>query len=251
MAEEITLDALDTPPLADVILLGETHDNPHHHLAQARAMAAIDPGAVVFEMLDPDQADLVTPEALQDLDALGDLLGWEARGWPDFDIYAPVFAALGDARVFGAAVPRAEVRAAFSDGAAAAFGPGAGFYGLDDPLTEDQQADREQLQFTAHCEAMPLQMMGGMVEAQRLRDAVLALNIIAAYKVSGGPVVAILGSGHARSDWGVPAILAMTSPDLDVVSVGLLEAAPETEPPFDAWLVTPPAEREDPCAVFN
>ena len=30
-----------------------------------------------------------------------------------------------------------------------------------------------------------------------------------------------------------------------------VEAAPAEEAPFDAWRVTPPADREDPCAAFD
>ena len=41
---------------ADVVLLGEIHDNPEHHLRQAEAIASLSPAAVVFEMLTPDQA---------------------------------------------------------------------------------------------------------------------------------------------------------------------------------------------------
>ena len=250
-AGQIGPDALDLLPPADIVLLGETHDNPHHHLAQARALAALRPAAVVFEMLTPEQAELVTPQALQDIDALGDLLGWQDSGWPDFALYAPVFAALGEARVFGAALPRAEVRAAFAEGAAAVFGPGASLCGLDTPLPEAEQDAREDGQFLSHCEAMPREMMGGMVEAQRLRDAAFARTIMAAQKITGGPVAAIMGSGHTRTDWGVPAVLRVAAPDLQVLSVGLLEEAPDDTPPFDLWLVTDPAEREDPCAAFR
>lgn len=252
-AEEIAWEALDMLPAEDVVLLGEIHDNPHHHRAQAQAIASLQPAAVVFEMLTPEQADLVTAEALADLSGLGDLLGWEDSGWPDFDLYAPVFAALGDARVFGAALPRGEVRAAFSDGAAEVFGPGAALFGLDQPLAEAEQSAREELQFLSHCEAMPLEMMGGMVEAQRLRDAAFARTIMAANKITGGPVAVIMGSGHTRTDWGVPAVLRVAAPDLRVLSIGMLEAAPaEGEvPPYDYWLVTRPEEREDPCAAFR
>ena len=41
---------------ADVVFLGEVHDNPEHHLRQAEYLAALAPGAVVWEMLSPDQA---------------------------------------------------------------------------------------------------------------------------------------------------------------------------------------------------
>ena len=46
-------------PRADVVLLGEVHDNPAHHAFQAEAVAYLAPRALVFEMLTPAQAALV------------------------------------------------------------------------------------------------------------------------------------------------------------------------------------------------
>jgi hypothetical protein len=36
-----------------------------------------------------------------------------------------------------------------------------------------------------------------------------------------------------------------------VLSIGQLEAMPEGEVAHDLWLVTAPAEREDPCKAFE
>lgn len=242
---------IDEIPSSDVVILGEVHDNPQHHRNQAHAVAALAPHALVFEMLTPDQAARVTPALRQDAAALGEALEWEASGWPDFEDYYPIFTAAPEAQIYGGALDRAEVRRAFEDGAARVFGPEAVRFGLDQPLPQDEQEEREALQHRAHCDALPPEMLPGMVAAQRLRDAVLSQAVIEAYAATGGPVVLISGSGHARTDWGVPALLALAAPELSVFSVGQTENAPEGDVPYDLLIVTDPAPRPDPCASFR
>lgn len=254
-AEEITVHSLGYLPAADVWLLGEHHDNPMHHLNQTILMDVLGARAVVFEMLEPDQGLAITPELRDSAPLLGAMLQWDTRGWPDFGMYYPLFTVGGGLPVFGGAVPSEEVRAAIVDGAAASFGIGAAVFGLDVPLPEAEQEAREAEQDAAHCNAMPPEMLGGMVEAQRLRDAGLAQAVLAALAETGGPVAVILGNGHARRDWGVPALLAVAAPDVSVVSIGQLEAAPEIgpegAPPYDYWFVTDGVDRGDPCEAFQ
>lgn len=236
---------------ADVVILGEIHDNPSHHLWQAEAVQSLAPAAVVFEMLSPDQATQITPEGLADPESLAEVIGWTDTGWPDFALYQPVFDAVGEAAIFGAALPYGDVRAAVSEGAAALFSGDASLYGLDQPLPEDQQTTREAMQAEAHCNALPVALLSGMVEAQRLRDAGFATRVLAALEETGGPVVLITGNGHARTDWAVPAMIALVAPDVAVISVGQFESELEGDIPFDLWRVTEPAERDDPCAAFQ
>jgi hypothetical protein len=206
---------------------------------------------VVFEMLTPDQASRVTPRLAASEEALGAVLGWEASGWPDFGMYWPIFVAAGDAAIVGAAAPLDDVRAASRDGAGAVFGADAARFGLDAALPEAERTLREAGQLMAHCNAMPAEALPGMVEAQRLRDGWLARAALEAVEETGGPVVVITGNGHARRDWGVPALLAVAAPDLRVLSIGQFEDAAEAAPPFDFWLVTEAVERPDPCAAFR
>ena len=236
---------------AEVIVFGEVHDNPAHHLNQSVVVRRYAPRALVFEMLTPEQAAGFRPDLVADADALAAALDWEAGGWPDFALYFPIFFAGQAAAIYGGALPYEQVRRAVSGGAAAAFGADAPLYGLDEALPPDEEAARQADQQAAHCGALPPEMLAGMVEAQRLRDAGLARAVLQALAEVGGPVVVIAGTGHARRDWGVPAALARAAPGLSVLSIGQLEADPGADAPFDLWLVTEPAPREDPCAVFH
>lgn len=241
---------------AEVVILGEIHDNPAHHANQAAAVAAMQPTAIVFEMLTPEQAAWVTPENRGDAAALGEALGWDGSGWPDFAMYHPIFTAAPGAAILGGALPREEVRRAMTEGAAAILPDAAARFGLDQPLPEAEQAEREADQMRAHCDALPAGMLPGMVEAQRLRDAAMARAVLAALEGHGAPVALIAGSGHARTDWGVPAMLARAAPDLRVLSIGQTEtgggtAEPEGGAPYDLTVTTAPAERGDPCEAFR
>lgn len=236
----------------DVVFLGEQHDNPAHHARQAALVAEIAPAALVFEMLTPQQAALVTPELIADEAGLEGALGWADSGWPDFAMYYPIFAAAPEAAYFGAALPREEARRVMGEGVRAVFGDEAALYGLDQPLPPEQQETREALQLSAHCDAMPAEMLPMMVDIQRLRDARLAQEALAALEQTGGPVVVITGNGHARLDWGAPAALALAAPDVTVASFGQGEArfgAPDGG--FDMVDITEDVERDDPCAAFE
>ncbi|QYK41201.1 MAG: ChaN family lipoprotein [Paracoccaceae bacterium] len=237
-------------PSADVVILGEVHDNAAHHDHQARAVAAIGPAALVFEMLTPEQAAAAAGVDRSDREALDAALGWTGSGWPDFALYHPILAAAPAAAIIGGALPRAEVRRAMTEGADAVFGAGAAAYGLAEPLPPDDQAAREAAQQEAHCNALPAEMLPGFVAAQRLRDAVLARTALAALAEHGAPVVVIAGTGHARRDEGIPAAMAGAAPDVRVLSVGQVESDPGPDAPFDLWIVTDPAPRDDPCAAF-
>lgn len=239
---------------AEVFILGEIHDNPEHHERQAEMIGRIAPKAVVFEMLTPDQAATITAAGRTDPEAIG----WAESGWPDFTLYAPVFEATEGLRHYGAMLPRDVVRRAFAESPEALYagtregdGPAPDF-GLAAPLPEDEQAAREAEQMAAHCNALPSEILPGFVAAQRLRDAALAGEVLRALDDNGGPVVLVTGNGHARRDWGVPALLARAAPEVRVASLGQFEEAlPEEATQYDATALSPAAPREDPCLAFR
>ncbi len=210
-------------------------------------------------MIGAADARRVTPENRTDPDRLDALLNWSANGWPDFSMYYPIFAAAPDAAIYGGAFPREGVRQSVSDGASAVFGESAALFGLDLPLPEDQLEARVDLQRVAHCDAMPAELLPGMVEAQRLRDAALARATVAAFAhasaVSDNPrVVIIAGNGHARDDWGVPAYLRFYYRDAEeapvIASLGQFETELPEDAPFSATEMALPPDREDPCLAF-
>ncbi|MFW2544821.1 ChaN family lipoprotein [Primorskyibacter sp. 2E107] len=226
-------------PAPDIVVLGEVHDNPDAHLGQAAALRDLRPTAVVFEMLSAEDAARADADRSQSADA------WEASGWQDFPIYAPIFDALGEARIVGAAASREVVRSVYSNGAAALLGADAARFGLDEALPEDQHQLRMQMQFEAHCEAMPIDMMAGMVAVQRYRDAVFARAALNALETYGPPVAVIAGNGHARTDWGVPAMIARAAPEITTRAIGFVEE--DTNMPLDEIRIVPRARRDDPC----
>lgn len=242
---------LDGMQDAQIILLGEVHDNPHHHAMQTEYVAQIRPRALVFEMLTEEQSSRVTDENRQDTVALERVLGWRDTGWPDFDLYYPIFAAAPQAQIYGAAVPREAARQAMKDGIATWFGPDSDAYGLSDPLPEEQQTAREAMQMQAHCNALPDVMLPIMVDLQRLRDAVLARAALKALDQTGGPVVVITGNGHARRDWGAPSYVALLQPMVRQFALGQTEEDDSPDPSFDAVLSAPSVTREDPCKAFK
>lgn len=234
---------------ADIVIIGEVHDNPDHHRRQARLIRELRPAAVAFEMLTPEQAEIANSHSLRS-PALGEALKWEDSGWPAFSLYLPVFEAVGQAPIYGMALPRAQVNRAVSEGAAAVFGQDAGKFGLDQPLPEQEQHQRERHQQTVHCNMLPEDLLAGMVEAQRLRDASFARVALGALRERGSPVVVIAGSGHARRDWGIPRALAIAAPGIRVTSIGQLEDEPDNDGRFDRWFVSEPVDRGDPCQAF-
>lgn len=243
------LPAMAGPFAADIVLLGENHDNPAHHARQAELVGQIGPKALVFEMLTTDQAAAHVPGG--DAQTLEAAFGWAESGWPDFAMYYPIFAAAPDAGVYGAAVPRAAARAAMEAGLVAAFGDTAARFGLTEALPEAEQEAREAMQMAAHCDALPTHLLPAMVDIQRLRDARLAEAALRAFEETGGPVVVITGNGHVRADWGVPVYLSRAAPERSVATFGQGEDGRAPAGLFDQTADAPGVERPDPCAAFK
>ncbi len=242
-------DVIASMQSADVVLLGEIHDNPRHHVVQTDAVAAIDPSAMVWEMVTEEGAQRLAQKAVSNPEELSAILRWAESGWPPLSMYYPVFQA-SDAPVYGAMVPRTAARAAMERGAATALGADAARFGLTVPLPPAEQAEREADQLAAHCDAIPAESLPQLVAIQRLRDAVLARSVLRAVDETGGPVVVITGNGHARKDRGVPTFLSRLRPGLKVFALGQSEDG-IVHGEFDAVIDSPTIEREDPCKAFE
>jgi uncharacterized iron-regulated protein len=236
---------------ARIVIVGEVHDNPQHHETQAQIVDRLQPESVVFEMLSPQQVVRITPESRRDEQALREALDWENSGWPDFAMYYPIFAAAPEAAIHPALLSRDAARAVMQDGTETVFGGEAGLYGLTEPLDADQQTAREAMQMSAHCDALPAEMLPAMVQIQRLRDAVLARAALTALDETDGTVVVITGNGHARADWGVPVYLEAARPGLPIVTIGQGEDGRAPDGRYDIVLTAPAPTRGDPCDAFQ
>ncbi|MEM8698823.1 MAG: ChaN family lipoprotein [Pseudomonadota bacterium] len=247
---------------ADVAILGEIHDNPRHHTRQAEMVAAIEPAGLALEMV-PEASEEGIAVFLDQGGGRGEIgpaIGWNRLGWPDWALYRPIFEAAPRAEIAGGAVPAPVLTKAIRQGAQAAFGVGAARYALDRAPDASTQIALEDEMIAAHCNKLPRSAAGGMVEAQRLRDARFAAAVERAHR-SGGPTVLITGNGHARSDRGVPAYLAASRPELRVAVLGQVEVREGlTRPaeyagaeglPYDYVWFSARFDRPDPCASFN
>ncbi|WP_229665976.1 ChaN family lipoprotein [Wenxinia marina] len=234
---------------ADIVVLGEVHDSAEAHARQAELVAEIVPAALVFEMLTADQVAAAEGIDLTDADALAAAFAWADSGWPDFALYSPIFAAAPEAALYGGSAPRDLVTAVATHPPGAANASPMRGYDLP-PLSGADRAVLMDEQFEAHCRAMPREMMGRMVDAQRLRDWWMADAALLALEETGGPVVVIAGTGHARADFGVPAVIAHLAPGTSVWTLGQVEGAAPPGAPFDSVEAVPPVDRPNPCAAF-
>lgn len=245
---------------ADVVLLGELHDNPHHHARRAALLAAIGvPVVVVAEHL-PRAAAFVRLPA----DAAGDTLrralegaGFEARAWR-WPLHEPLFTAVARAghTLQGGNLDRDAARRLAREGAGALPAP---LRPLVDaaPLAADARAALEADLLRGHCGHLPRERSEGLVAAQRGRDAAMAAAMLAAMPSgasgTGAPVVLLAGNNHVRRDYGVPQLLSRHGAPLRVLSIAFVEpgGGASGSPPYDIVWTTPAATREDPCKAFT
>jgi uncharacterized iron-regulated protein len=254
---------------ARFVMLGEKHDNLDHHVLQARLVRALTAAgrrpAVAFEMLTAEQAPALArflATAPRDAGGLGAAVGWADTGWPEWPMYQPIAQAALDAGlpIVAANVPNATARALGMGDRAALPSTLVARYRLDRDLPADVQAEMAEEIRAAHCGHANDTMVRNMIVAQRVRDAAMAESLLD----TGRDGVLITGSGHARSDRGVPASLRIVQPQSPIVSVAFVEVeadhpTPADYPdhfgtarlPFDYVWFTPRLDDENPCEAFR
>lgn len=245
---------------ADVVYLGEQHDDPEHHQRQRQVIEAMVARGlrptIGFEMLDVgQQAEL--DRALQDslpAEEVARRLRWQERGWPDFAMYWPIFER---ARAHGLPVIALDLdpvmaRRIAREGLGAAAGDAAGELGSRLPWVPAREIAIERRIQRAHCDMMPESQIPRMVESWHARNVTMARRIAAALE-AGRPVVVVAGRGH-QEPGGLPDQLAAIRPGTRQLLVDMVEApgAPADEAvagPRENLIVwtTPARERPDPC----
>lgn len=238
---------------ADVLLLGEIHDNPAHHAQRAQWLAALlqdgRPTTVVFEQMQAGTEATVAAATDADSVAQAGALDQTAWRWP---LHRPlVDAALaGGARIVGANLPRPAVRAVVQS--EAAVPPELQPRLAAARWSAASEAALVQIIDEQHCGALPAALTPGMVRAQRVRDAAFA-QVVAREAQAGRRVVLMAGNEHVRRDRGVPAYLTDLPTATQVLAVGWLETGQTaTSGAFDRVEFTAaPAARPDPCAALR
>lgn len=250
---------------ADLLLLGETHDNPDHHALQAwllgRYLAAGKHPLLAFEMMDTGQKAALNGHLAShpgDAAGIGRAIDWDKSGWPDWGLYRPIAetALKAGSPLAAASLTREDTRAiAKGNPPAALIAP----LGLEKPVAPEIRQAMEAEIKASHCDMLPDRALPAMVTVQRARDAHMA-RILADGVAAQGSAVLIAGSGHVRTDRAVPAFLAEMAPGKRVFAVALVEIQEDkTGPaaygevygaprlPFDAVWFTPRHQREDQC----
>jgi uncharacterized iron-regulated protein len=253
---------------ADLVMVGETHDNPDHHQIQAWAvgnlfMAGQRVGLAIEMIREDQQATLEGYLSTHpgDVAGLGPALGWERSGWAAWRHYAPVLAPVARAElpIRGANLPRPMIRAIARQGYDA-LGTRRMALGLNKPMPDAIIKEMAQEIVDIHCGQIAATRARPFARIQIARDAVMAEHLTEAARKAGGRAVLIAGSGHVRRDRGVALHLDRQGFSGRVLTLAPLEVAEgKTKPedyaaiygakrlPFDYAWFTPGQKRTDPC----
>jgi len=242
---------------ADMVLLGELHDNPVHH--QVRGMLIRSSGrrpAIVFEQFAAATTPIPPLAAGDSMEAWLDRYGFDRAGWR-WPLHRPVVeAALANGRsIWGSNMSREALRSVVREGPAGAP-PDLRRLMEQTPLDDAARAALDRDLIDGHCGQLPEAMIPGMRAAQEVRDAAMTRALLAAG--ADGPAWLIAGNGHVRTDIAVPRMLPDAAPGRQVLVVGFLEwgkdgALPgqEEQRRYDLVVVAPAATRDDPCASLR
>ncbi|HWC04401.1 MAG TPA: ChaN family lipoprotein [Methylomirabilota bacterium] len=242
---------------AEVIYLGELHDNPLHHAIQTRILEALlldgRRPALAFEMV-PETRQAALDDAVRggaDAAEVARQLGWSAQGWPDFTMYWPLFelARRNELPAVGADLDPAVTRRISRDGLGAAGEFPARLRSAlpDDPARDQAIARRIR---AAHCDQISESRAERMLESWYARNVVIARRVGSALE-RVPQVVVIIGRGH-QSQGGVPEQLDALRPGTRQFVVALLEGepAPPAEITADVVWLTPTRPRPNPCLTL-
>ena len=201
---------------ADIILLGEIHDNLFQHRVRADLIGKIQSKefVIVSEHLVSGKEITYSGSLLEDLEAIG--FNKKAWSWPIHEVLYKKFEELG-LPVFGGNLSREDINNIYvgkkfsqSDTLASIVKRNALDSQSKDKLLNDL--------VVGHCGVVEEDLLSFMFKVQRLRDASLAYitNKLA-------PAIVIAGNGHVRRDYGVPQILKKMNPNSNVISIAFLE----------------------------
>jgi len=237
---------------ADVVLLGETHDNREHHRLQREVLESIVATgrrpALVMEQFDREYQGALDAERVRGGRTADSVLAaghFNRRGW-QVEGYRPLVEVALEAGlpIVAANLSRDDARAIVRDPARVALPP------VNPSVEQALAADIDH----SHCgETTPKAILTGMVAAQRARDVGMA-QVLEQQAARGAVLIA--GVGHVRADRGAPLYMKQRP-----LVIAFMEVDEErntlhdyfdrefaTEASFDYAWFTARAERTDPCA---
>jgi uncharacterized iron-regulated protein len=258
---------------ADMVLLGEKHDNADHHRLQHWVLQALIARgrrpAVAFEMFTADKAPRIAAHLAKnpkDAAGLGPALGWSNSGWPDWRHYEPIAQTALDSglSLIAANLPRPLVRKIARQGLDSLAPALKARLGLARPVDESIADAMATEIVDAHCGMLARERTGRFVDIQRTRDAHMARYLADAAAAGPDGAMLITGTGHGRTDRGVPMHLAWMAPGRTVAALAMVEVtAAENAPeiyarrygakhlPFDFVWFTARHDVTDPCETFR
>lgn len=248
-----SLDTLARKGTTNIFLMGEIHDNAHgHKLRLESVMSLIAQGhrpVVVMEQFDRDNQSALDLALASCGDADCVLAKAATPGW-EWHFYKPFVQLALEKKVtlLAANLSSVNVRKVMTQGFSAVFSPQAiEAYQLDRIPLPLRNAQNKAIQ-EGHCNMLPAQAIGPMVQGQIARDVWMASVING---VQNNMVVLIAGNGHVRKDAGV---FQWLSPDKQKFTQvhGYVERTDTSDANwFDQVFTVPEVTREDPCLVFK
>ena len=204
---------------ADVLLLGEQHDDPEHRRMQHEAVKWLairnQLGAVVLEMAERGTSTAALPTSATPAQVQS-ALQWQEAAWP-WAQYSPAImeAVRAGVPVLGGNLPRSQARSAMRD------------QGLDQALRPEALERQREAIREGHCHLLAQAQVPGMARIQIARDKAMAQTLAEAHRSPGTTALLITGAGHTLRTAGVPVHLPK---DLTVrIVVALQQKAPAPE----------------------
>ncbi len=227
----------------DNILIGEKHDNPDHQRLESEIIKAINPDAVIFEMLHSGYKSKLSeiPLGISEME-LKAHLNWDNSSW-NWDVVGPVIYSAYEtgAKILHGNLSRDELMDVYSGNIQA--------YPTISSVKPQVEDELLEMVYKSHCDLIPKERLTSMVDVQLARDALMASSLASA----SGTRVLIAGAYHIQKDKSVP--LHIRSNGDDSVSIALVEVSEskqiladyQLEGLYDYVVFTPVFEIRDYC----
>lgn len=248
-----SMDVQTLQKIAKIFLLGEIHDNENGHQRRLERVKQLieqgPPPVVAMEQFDRENQAVLDAALSQcpDVDCVVAKAGTTGWAWRFYRPYVQ-WALDKKIKLVAANLSNADVRKVMTHGFTAVLGQQlVDTYQLKQIPGQLLSAQNKAIQ-EGHCNMLPTQAIGPMVQGQIARDVWMAHVVNG---VSNAPVVLIAGNGHVRKDAGVMQWLTPQNQAKTQVH-GYVENTDQNDAEwYDHVHVVPQVEREDPCLVFT